>query len=422
MHDGLGGGGEVGHARVAARTAPVEAADLGWILLLPALALAAALIALLAPLGGRLLLPDPGYHYWMTTGVRKPSVDVGYAIAVVLAIAYAVAIVGLKGALRLRPVVRRALVALVQLGGLALVVACWRAQRGLATSEGAKLYFTPATLLAAAAAALLVCAAVRLRDRLPHGEALRTLARRLDARAVAWACLAVALLATVVWLLPALHTDRSTPSGNAYLSALFLDEAAAVVDGRSPLVNMVAYGNLWPYLVALPLRAFGMTYAVYTATMASITLLALLAVYDLLRRVARSAPLALGLYLPVLATGFFVEQWIATERYDPGTYFGMFPLRYAGPYLLAWLTARQLGRPADGRWSLRLLFALAGLVALNNVDFGGAALVATAAALLVVRRPRERAQLGRLALDALAGLAGALALVTLLTLARDGSL
>jgi len=414
--------GGAARSRAADRPGPVDAADLGWILLLPAVLIAVPAIALLAPIGGRLLLPDPGYHYWPgIVVVRKATVQVGYGLFVLAALAYAASIVALRGA-RLRPRLRRLLVALAQAGVLAFVVVCWIAQRRGTFSGARDAYFTPATLAVSAVATAAVAVVVHLRRggrlRVDAGAALR----RADTRAVGWACLGAAVLATVLWLLPAIHTDSATPSGAAYLDSLFFDETTAVLDGRSPLVNMVAYGSLWPYLVALPLRAFGGAYGAYAVTMATIAGAAMLAVHGVLRRVTRSPLLALGLYLPVLATSFFIEEAIGGDRYDPGTYFGMFPLRYAGPYLLAWLTVWQLGRDAAGRWSLRLLFAAGGLVALNNLDFGGAALLASAAAVAVVRRPSDRAALGRLALDAAAGLVAALALVSLVTLVRAGSL
>jgi hypothetical protein len=156
--------------------------------------------------------------------------------------------------------------------------------------------------------------------------------------------------------------------------------------------------------------------------MATLTTIALLAVYSVLQRVARAPMLALALYLPVLAAGFFLGHQINGDRYHPGTYFGMFPLRYAGPYLLMAFTAWQLERTTTSHRSLRLLFAGAGLVTLNNVDFGGAAFVATIVALLVVRQPRDRRSLLALAVDVTVGLVLALASVTAVTLVRDGTL
>ena len=97
-------------------------------------------------------------------------------------------------------------------------------------------------------------------------------------------------------------------------------------------------------------------------------------------------------------------------------------MRFAGPWLLAWLVARHLDRPERGRrartWPL---FLVGGLVAINNVDHGLPALGALVAALLWTT-PLTRERLGRLALDAAIGLLAAFALVSLITLVRAGAL
>jgi hypothetical protein len=407
--------------RARSRRDRIEAADLAWMLLLPTVAVAVPTIALLAPIAGRLLLPDPDYSYWVGPGVRKPAVHVGYAMFVLFAAAYAAAIVRFTG-IGMSSVARRALIVLAQAATVAFLVVCLVAQQRLTFDGVPRRYFTPATLSVAGGAAVVAMGALAWWRRRSSGRASLRLPRSAEGRAVRLACVGLAALATVVFVLPAVHTDSATPSGEAYLGALFFDEATAVLNGRSTFVEMVAYGNLWPYVALLPLRVFGGTYAAFTVTMASLTALAMLAVYGVLRRIVRRPLLALALYLPVLATGFFLETQIGDDRYDPGTYFGMFPLRYAGPYLLAWLTAWQLGRDSGERWTRRLLFAAGGLVALNNVDFGGAALAATVVACVVHWLPRTRRAIASFAFDVAIGLAASLAAVTVLTLAREGSL
>jgi len=185
---------------------------------------------------------------------------------------------------------------------------------------------------------------------------------------------------------------------------------------------MAAYGSLWPYAVAIPLRTFGLTYLTYTVTMASLTAAALLALFATLVRVTRRAAFALALYLPILGVSFWLLHGTLTARYAPGTYYGMFPLRYAGPALLALLTAVYVGRAPRPRASTALLFAAAGLVALNNLDFGVPAAGATVGAVAIGTRPWTRRALARLAGDAGLGLLAALAAVSLLTLVRAGTL
>src|SRR4029077_9442687 len=112
-----------------------------------------------------------------------------------------------------------------------------------------------------------------------------------------------------------------------------------------------------------------------------------LAVYATFRRLVRSSLLALALYLPFLATAFFMIVGPPSDRYGPENIFILWPIRYAGPFLLAWLAARHVDGAAPRRaWAL---FAVAGLVAVNNPDFGLAAAAATLAALAAAAPPRS---------------------------------
>ena len=154
--------------------------------------------------------------------------------------------------------------------------------------------------------------------------------------------------------------------------------------------------------------------------MCAITAVACVAVYALLRRIVRSGVAALLLYLPFLATSFFPVGGTLTSRYTFGDYFGVFPLRYAGPFLLAWLLVRQLDGAGPRRpW---VLFAVAGLCVLNNVEFGLAALAATVVALVWTASDLSLRALARLAGQLALGLLVAYALVALLTLVRAGEL
>ncbi|MBS1869041.1 MAG: hypothetical protein JSS99_05210 [Actinobacteria bacterium] len=406
----------------ASRPEPLSPTALAWLLLPAALVVAVPLVLLLAPPLGDLLFPNHGVHYWPgEPSVRKPSIQAGYPLAAACVVAYAAAIVVVaRRRPALPPRTRRLAVAVVQALGLALLVACWVAQRHVTSLGTRRVYFTTATVLVAALLTGLAVAALTRRER------VAAWARRLprpSPRAVAIACAAVALLATCVWALSGVYTDHSLVAAPdaLFLGAWFFDETTAVLNGRTPLVNMAAYGYVWPYVAALPLRVFGGTYLAYTATMMTLTGASLLALYWTFVRVTRRALAALALYLPVLATAFFVEIGTPASRYSPGTYYGMFPLRYAGPFLLVLATTLHLGAARSRRTTV-LLFAGAGLVLLNNLDFGLSALLGTLAALALTQRPLERRALGRLALDAGLGVLAALALVSALTLIRSGSL
>jgi hypothetical protein len=159
---------------------------------------------------------------------------------------------------------------------------------------------------------------------------------------------------------------------------------------------------------------------VYSAVMVTATVGSLLAVFALLRRLVGSSIGALGLFLPFVATSFFMERGPLDDRYGPANLFSLFPVRYGGPFVLAWLLARHLdGDRPRHRW---LLFLFAGLVAINNVEFGIPAFGATLATFLWTERPMSGGRLGRLARDVGAGLAGAAVAVALLTLLVAGAL
>lgn len=280
-------------------------------------------------------------------------------------------------------------------------------------------YFTPRTLAVAAAIAAGMVAVLR-RGR--TWERISALTRDTRARRVAG--LLIAVSATAAWLMAAVNTDSSIATANdavSYHIEYTMDETFAVLDGLSPLVDFTAqYGSLWPYLAALLLSIFGKTLLAFTLVMASITAMSMVALYDTLRRVSRSAAFGLLLFLPVLATAFFIIRGSYVNRYTMSAYFGAFPLRYAGPLIVAWLTTQRLQR-ATARWDWAL-FAFAGLAALNNTDFGIPALGASIAAIVWTAGRLTARTLVRLAAGVAAGVAVAVSLVTLLTLLRAGAL
>jgi hypothetical protein len=292
----------------------------------------------------------------------------------------------------------------------------WSFQPGVSFQ---RMYFNPRTLVVAMvvmAAIVMAARSERFRGRFGHWTR-DTFAWRLGALLLAGA-------ATVVWLLQGINSDTSIATAIGavtYHVEFTLDETFAVLNGLTPLVDFTAqYGSLWPLAVAASMSLFGKTLLVFTLVMSGITVVSMLAVYDLLRRVARSAALGLLLYLPFLATSFFLIRGTFVNRYSMATYYGAFPLRYAGPFLVAWVTTRRLQR-GEGRYDWAL-FALAGIVVLNNADFGVAAFGASMAAILWTSgRPRPWPLL-RLGAHIAGGVAISLGLVTVLALVRAGTL
>jgi hypothetical protein len=429
----------VGLRRGSTRASPRSAADIAtaaWLCALPLAAIVAAAILLLGPPLGRLFVPAPGTYTFLPEELPfvrpEPTEHASYLIALSAPLLATLAItLAPRWQRRIPSGVAAVAIAATQATLVGVVVAAFVAQRrfvfGADYNGGERpfhlWYFTTATVLVAAALAALTAAAATSERR---RTAVVARLRESPVRRVAVA--AVVLVATVAWMLPALQSDATigrAPADLLYHLQFPYDETFAVLNGRTPLVDFTAqYSSLWPFVNALSMTIFGTTLLTFTITMAGVGALALLAVFGVLRRVTGSSLAALLLYLPFLASSLFLIGDGLANRSTVGTYFGTFPLRYAGAWLLAWLTARQLARPGPPRpAAVWLLFTAAGLALLNNGDFGVAATGASIAALLwATPGSLERRALLRLAGLVATGLATALALVSLLTLLRAGSL
>jgi len=416
------------HARTV-----VAPAELAWVLApLCAVALLAAILLLGPPLG-RLLFPTPDIAFWPTAtptlAIRpEPTEQARFLIALAGPLALCGLLAWLRGrALPLRPAAVAVLVHASQVLLAAFLLTALIAQQrhdyGEAFSGGEatfrRVYFTAPTLVVAA---LLTLGALLALRRAGLVARIAALARETPRRRLLGYALLALLLA--LWLLTAINTERSFNASNFGVRAnasFWLDEAYAVLDQRAPLVDFHAqYGQLWPYLAAGAMALFGASLGTYVAVMVSATALCLLALFAVLRRLLRSSLLALALFAPLLATGFFMEIGPPGNRYGPSNLFSMFPMRYGGPYVLAWLLVRHVDGLRQQRGAL--LFLAAGVVTLNNPDFGAPAFAATFVALAWTDPRPWRPRLGRLALAAVAGLLGAVVLVALLTLAVAGSL
>ncbi len=417
----------------AAERRALRPGEIAWLAALPCAAVTVALIAALGPLVGDALLPRTSVHFF-EVALRELAPEPHEQGRFLVALLGPLLLAGATAALarrppRLRPGVIRPLVWGAQLAVVVFAVVCVAIQRGLVFAYPnyqpiTQQYFTNATYVAAALAAGAIVWAIRS-DR-ARAAAARW-ARETTLRRVAWTLAAALLIA--VWLVHAFNTEgtvlnESQPA--AYHLQFTLDETFAVIDGRSPLVNFAAqYGSLWPYPVAAIMSLLGPSVGSFTALMLLISGIALLAIYDVLRRVARSPLHGFLLFAPFLATSFFLLRGPLDDRYTVATIFSDYPMRFAGPWLLAWLTARHLdGARPRATWPL---FLTAGLVVMNNTDHGTAALLALLAALLWTGArtgngtplvPRLRS----LALEAVVGLGGAYVLVAALTLARTGAL
>jgi len=396
----------------APRARALTPAEIAWLALVPcALATLAAIVVLGPPLGHLLAqrssdaLWPPGW--WEAHGRPEPVKHGRYLIALVAPLLYAcLVLAGARRPPRLRPLAIRALVVASQAGVLAFVVLQFLGQNDVVPSGGEVSPVFGVGMLAVAGAIALAAAIAPRWGRLRSAIA-RAAVERSPMRI---ACGAVAVAFATTWLIEAIDTDRLVE--DAGIMNWTLNDVFAVLDGRTPLLDYhPIYAKLLPYPSALVMAAFGETTFVFTLFLTLLSILAVLAVYAVLRRLTHSSLYALALFVPFLALSDVGNSMILPA---------MWPMRYGGAYLMAWLTARHVGGARPRRaWSL---FLVAAIVAVNDLDFGVAALAASVVALLCARPPRSRRELGRFACEVAGGLLGGIAIVSLFTLVRAGGL
>lgn len=402
-----------------------SAADVAWLSAIPTAAVLVAVVVLIGPPLGGALFDRPPPSYWsflIAQGYRAPEpTEHARFLLALLGPLLLVAATALGTRRVPSTPLTRTLVVVTQAALLVAAIGCLVGQHELRSfydGWARRAYFSWATL--AAAALLLLAAVLLVRRAAPLGPPR---ARRPETTWLRGGALAAAVLLTLLWLLPAVNTDGSVGRTNVALFVnlpFWLDESFAVLNGLAPLADFQPqYSHLWPYVGAAAMALLGTSFTVYAVTMATATAAAMVAVYALLRRLVQRSLLALALFVPFLATSFFTDLGPPEQRWGPVNSFSMFPMRYGGPYLLAWLTVRHLdgARPR----SRVPLFLAAWLVAINSLEFGLPALAASLAAVVWTADRRSRHLARRLAIDLAAGLAGAAALVTALTLAVAGS-
>jgi hypothetical protein len=420
---------EAERARPESRAARLRmpAEDLAW-LGLPAAALAlAAAFLLIAPLLER-LHPEPArnvFAVWRVLIAPEPREEARSVLALgaPFALALVIAAAGTPMARRERwdlPVIA------LQVIGFVLIAVAVLGQ----TRSGPLLapdYFEPLmiglpNLVAGTCIGVLLTVLIL---RLPELRAPRALLRTMGwLGARGWIAIAIAVAATVLWLLPAVVTDETLRGSGQIASGhipVQAEDYFAVINGRTPLVDYIAlYTNLLPLVLAPLLAAFDSSITSFSLTMCALSTIAMLAVYGTFTQVTRRAWIALALFIPWVALSLIPWHQVGAVREFNGIYYGVMPARYLGPFLLAYLCALSTRRRVP-TWAL---FGLAGIVVLNNAEFGIGALLGLIAATAVGadRAAPLRRSAKQLLLEGAGGLLGALALVCAVTLARTGEL
>ena len=402
-----------------------DATERAWLAIaVGALATGLAMLVLGPPLGDLLapepldLLPDPILVDSLIA--PEPTELARFGLAVLGAVATAAWLA--YGPARLPEGLARAGRGLAVVGPVvvvAVLLVAWFSRSEPALGVDRPDYFsTLAGVAALALAALAIWLASRERRPLPS---LSAALRRRPLSAV------LAILATACFLLPAAFTDASLPDALEFISighlpALFAD-FTAVGNGLTPGVDFASqYAALLPYAFAPVLELTDYSPGAYTILATLLSAAALLALWRALCLLARSELAGLALYVPVLAISLVPLTVVGDERLSNASQYQLLPERYLMPCVLAWLVARHL-RGLGPRAPVAL-FAVAGLAALNNPEFGSAAVLATFAALVLAGEGgplRPRALLGLLGRAAL-GLAAALLFVVAIDLIRAGSL
>ncbi|HZV73321.1 MAG TPA: hypothetical protein VFF79_06365 [Conexibacter sp.] len=384
---------------------PSDVATAAWLWAVPCAAVTIALIVLVGPPLSRVLYPATLPVLPTVEHNPEPVEDTRYLLSLLgpVLLAAGVALVAPRLRVPRRPGI--ALAGAAQLVGLGVVAACFVRQLGPRWRIG---FFTWGQVAAAGVAAVVVALAAHrgwLTRRRPESRALRVLLP------------AVAVVLTGIWFLQFINTaDTICTYGDCYNTSFMVDETFAVLNGLTPLVDhTAAYGSLWPFAFAPAMALLGKTLLVWTILMWALTVAMLLAIYGVLRRATRSSIGAFALFLPVMVFTFYAAS---RDLDHPIAIYQQVPLRTAGPFIVAWLVARRLDRGRGATWPLALA---AGLAALNNADFGVAALGATVAALLWTEFPLTLRSLGRLGANVVLGLAGAFVVVAMLTLVRAGT-
>jgi hypothetical protein len=395
-----------------------------WLVVLVGGLLLLAAVRLLGPQVGDLLFTGHRLHIFPAYApqVMPKSAQLGrFAVAVLVTFLSVGIIVIAPRISHAGEFTRRATLAIVsvsQLGVLGIAVWAWHGQnKGI--NHLTPIQFSLDDLLAAVLiAAVMSFAAVR-------GWLAWTGPEPQRRRNAAW--VVVALVVTALWLAPALY--RALTLGHSlpavwYPLQFTYDEFMSVLDGRTPLVNFDSqYASLLPFVTEPVFKLFGASVGVFTSIMWTLSLISFICLERSLAGIARNERTALLLYVPLLAISLFTLRHGGDERYFMANYYEVIPIRYVGPCVLFWCSVRHLRglRPR----SPTLLLLLAGLVAINNTEFGIPALAGCLLALASANLVPHNDRLGRirgLAGQLVLGLLAAVVIVAVFTLLRAGSL
>jgi hypothetical protein len=400
--------------------------DLGWLGSVVAALLLAAAFAWLTPALAK-LYPSPDqalFPEWTSFAIPEPLEDVRSMLTLAMPFVLAAVMLMMGSAASTRRSLDPLVIA-IQIGGVGLLTWSVLEQRHVLPVIPSN-YFQPLLLsVPNFVAGVLIGGAMTALILFWSGGVpgpLRAVGR-LGGRW--WLPLAAAVIATAVFVLPAVVTDSTIAHAGPFVSTnipTHAEDYFAVVNGRTPTVDYIAqYANLLPLALAPVLAAFDSSITSFSIAVCILSAAGLLAIFGVFTEVTRRPWAALALYVPFLALSLFPWHAYGAVREFAGNYYALLPDRLLGPFLLAWLCALHVRRRRIPMWAM---FLLAGLTVLNNPEFGTGALIALALALLAgsERSLPLRQRLTELVVQGVIGVLAALAIVSVITLARTGDL
>jgi hypothetical protein len=414
-------------ARLTRRPNPAGE-DIAWLGVIPAVAILAAALVWLAPPLGEHLYPQSDYDFfseWRGIVRPEPVEQTRFLIAVAIPLLLAGAVAGLGSR---RPAEGRFDLPIIATQAAAFVFVVWAVTKQEVDypSPGQVDYFDPLLLsvpnLIAGFVIGLALTIIVLRVAGPWSGTVGLFEWLRGRNLIAWG---VALAVAAIWLLPALVTDATLAQAGSVPSShvpSHFQDYLAVVNGRTPLVDFIPrYAALLPLPVAPLLLAFDLSVASFSVIECVLSLASLLCIYAAFVHVTRGRWTALALYVPFVAISLFPWSDSGPVREFNGNYYALFPNRYLGPFIVIWLCARWLRR---GSPPLGIVFFAAGLVVLNNLEFGSAGLAALVAAIVLAadRGSMDWRRVRGQSAQAVLGLLGSLVLVSVVTWVRSGEI
>ena len=189
-----------------------------------------------------------------------------------------------------------------------------------------------------------------------------------------WPAWVIAISWGIAHLLCCVFTDDNISMASRVVghTPFHMGEFAAVINGRVPLVNFhPQYENVLAYLLEPYFSLIGLNITKFTVTMCALSLVGFLLIYRVFSEVTGSPWRGLFLYVPWVAISLANLEPPGFPPANTFNYYAAGPIRYIGLFVMAYLSMWYLKVPRFRR--LVIGSFVAGLVALNNLDFGIAA-------------------------------------------------